>query len=73
MESANKMTTPNTLKIVSVNVTDKFKKKPVDTDEKKHKDDCQIISKEQKDGDLIIPSVDRNADMGSEQSTTDIK
>ena len=66
MESARKNPTLKTLKIVSVNITDKFKKKSPDTNEKKHEDDCQVVSKKQKDCDLVKPSTDRDADIGSE-------
>ena len=72
MESAKMQPTRQALRIVSINITDKFKKKDVDTDQIEHEEDNVLDQLEQQDIEKVIPSA-RNFDKESESYDDDIK
>ena len=64
--------TRQALRIVSINITDKFKKKDVDTDQIELEEDNVLDHLEQQDIEKVIPSA-RNFDIESESYDDDIK
>ena len=67
MESARIQPTRQDLKIISINITEKFKKKDVDTYKIKHEEDNVLDSLEQQDVAQITQSADLDFDVESEQ------
>ena len=65
--------THQALKIVSINVTDKFKKKDVDTDQIKHEEENVLDSQQQQDVGQIFQSTDIDFDTESESNDDNIK
>ena len=61
--------THQALKIVSINVTDKFKKKDVDTDQIKHEEENVLDSQQQQDVGQIFQSTDIDFDTESESKS----
>ena len=51
MERVGQKPTRKALKTVSVNITERYKKKDIGTDDRKYEDDSELDSREQEDVD----------------------